>query len=226
MQYTTPKRVLFLCSGGGGNLKVLHKWLSRVENPRDLSLMVITDRECGALEYALKENIPSTIVRYKGREDSPLIKEAHSFAPDITVTNIHRILSKEFLHAVPGVKVNLHYSLLPAFSGTIGVTPVREAHEYGCKVMGVTLHTVTEEVDAGKPITQVAWTSNGARPGNPSMELQFRVGATILADRILEGESREAYSQTVLGRSCLFSQLSSDGRALLASHDLWKSVAT
>jgi len=47
------KSVLFLVSGGGGNLKFIHQAMNS-GIIKDVCLGVIADRECGALEYAKK----------------------------------------------------------------------------------------------------------------------------------------------------------------------------
>ena len=49
--------------------------------------------------------------------------------------------------------INIHPALLPAFKGTQGI---RDAFEYGVQVTGVTVHFVTEDMDAGAIIAQEA----------------------------------------------------------------------
>ena len=62
------------------------------------------------------------------------------------------ILSPHFCKAWAGKIINIHPSILPAFAGTIHA--IKEAWEHGCKIFGVTIHYVTEELDAGPIITQ------------------------------------------------------------------------
>ncbi len=64
------------------------------------------------------------------------------------------ILSPHFCEVWEGKIINIHPSLLPSFSGTIHA--IKEAYDYGCKVFGVSVHYVTEEVDAGPIIAQRA----------------------------------------------------------------------
>jgi phosphoribosylglycinamide formyltransferase 1 len=64
------------------------------------------------------------------------------------------ILSAHFCEAWAGKIINIHPSLLPAFAGTIHA--IEEAWNHGCKVFGITVHYVTEEVDAGPIIMQRA----------------------------------------------------------------------
>ena len=47
--------------------------------------------------------------------------------------------------------MNIHPSLLPAFKGAHGI---RDAHDHGVKVTGVTVHFVTEDLDGGPIILQ------------------------------------------------------------------------
>ena len=50
--------------------------------------------------------------------------------------------------------INIHPSLLPAFAGTLHA--IEESYNYGVKVMGITIHYVIPEIDAGEIIEQVA----------------------------------------------------------------------
>jgi formyltetrahydrofolate deformylase len=47
--------------------------------------------------------------------------------------------------------INIHHSFLPAF---IGARPYHQAHERGVKVIGVTAHYVTADLDEGPIIDQ------------------------------------------------------------------------
>jgi phosphoribosylglycinamide formyltransferase-1 len=55
------------------------------------------------------------------------------------------------IDAFPQRILNIHPSLLPAFPGT---DAQRQALEHGVKVTGVSVHFVTEQLDAGPIITQ------------------------------------------------------------------------
>lgn len=62
-----------------------------------------------------------------------------------------RLVSDGFIARFRNRMINVHPSLLPAFKGAHAV---RDALEYGAKVVGVTVHFVTEDMDAGPIILQ------------------------------------------------------------------------
>ena len=72
----------------------------------------------------------------------------------IVLAGYGRILTSYFCGEWKDKIINIHPSLLPAFKGSTNA--IEEAHNYGCKVFGVTVHWVTEEVDVGAIIDQRA----------------------------------------------------------------------
>ncbi|WP_080963193.1 formyltransferase family protein [Pseudomonas fluorescens] len=182
------KTLVFLCSGGGGNLRFIlnsirNKWISRWAN-----VVVIADRECPAIDFARKEGLANFVIDFKGLEQSSLIRLMLSFEPDLVITTVHRILSNPFLEAFEGRLLNLHYSLLPAFPGSIGATPVQAALNYGSRLIGATVHVVTETVDAGQPQVQIALPVTHKDALEDAMDLVFRAGciALLTALRIID----------------------------------------
>jgi formyltetrahydrofolate deformylase len=72
----------------------------------------------------------------------------------VTLTVLARymqILSAEMCERWAGRAINIHHSFLPAFSGG---RPYHQAHERGVKLIGVTAHYVTAELDDGPIIDQ------------------------------------------------------------------------
>ena len=66
------------------------------------------------------------------------------------------ILDGAVVRAYANRIVNIHPSLLPAFSGGMAPRPQQEALARGVKLSGCTVHFVTEEVDAGPIVAQAA----------------------------------------------------------------------
>jgi formyltetrahydrofolate deformylase len=62
-----------------------------------------------------------------------------------------RIMTPNFVWRYPHRIINIHPSLLPAFPGAFGYA---QAFERGTKIVGVTSHYVTEELDQGPIIFQ------------------------------------------------------------------------
>jgi formyltetrahydrofolate deformylase len=69
----------------------------------------------------------------------------------IVLARFMKILSPRFCWNFPSRIINIHPSLLPAFPGAGGY---RQAHDAGVKVVGVTSHFVTADLDRGPVICQ------------------------------------------------------------------------
>jgi formyltetrahydrofolate deformylase len=69
----------------------------------------------------------------------------------VVLARYMQILSAEFCDRWPGRIINIHHSFLPAFSGA---RPYHQAHERGVKLIGVTAHYATAELDDGPIIDQ------------------------------------------------------------------------
>lgn len=168
-------RIVFLCSGNGGNLKfVAHVirmgWIDDAE-----ICAVLSDRECGANVFARAHCLPTEVLDFSGAGQLTLIDRLNAFAADVVVTTVHKILSPDVVRAFDGRLLNLHYSLLPAFAATIGAQPVRMALNYGAKFVGVTLHRVDEGVDSGRPILQAVTATPAATAPAAMLEAMMNV---------------------------------------------------
>ena len=64
-----------------------------------------------------------------------------------------RIVGKPLLDAYPDSVMNIHPALLPSFPGLHGQ---KQAHDYGVKISGCTVHFVDEGMDTGPIIIQAA----------------------------------------------------------------------
>jgi formyltetrahydrofolate deformylase len=76
--------------------------------------------------------------------------EAHG-ADLVVLARYMQVLSPAFCAAWPERIINIHHSFLPAFQGA---KPYHQAHERGVKVIGVTAHYATAELDDGPIIDQ------------------------------------------------------------------------
>ena len=75
----------------------------------------------------------------------------HAGVDLIVLARYMQILSDDFIDRYPGRIVNIHHSFLPAF---VGSRPYHQAHARGVKVLGVTTHYATAELDEGPIIDQ------------------------------------------------------------------------
>lgn len=205
-------RIVFLCSGGGGNLRFVKQaveqgWFGNA----DLAA-VLTDRECAANEYARLHGIDEQRIDFTDASQTMLMALLDHYHPDIVITTVHRILNQDVVEKYRGKLINLHYSLLPAFGGSIGTKPVKDAIACGAKFTGVTVHFVDESVDGGRPIIQAAIPLRRGDTVDSVMDLVFRCGCISLGSAILllshRGQTDVEEIEDVVqlkDRRCLFS---------------------
>lgn len=206
------KRIVFLCSGGGGNLRFIYYACERKLLSNAEVVAVITDRDCAAKDFAIKRDISYEVVSVSNEDQSELLAKISSFEPDLIVTNIHKVLLEDVVRAFENKLINLHYSLLPSFAGLIGAKPVAAAIQQGYKFSGATAHFVDEHVDAGKPITQVAVPILQDEDLEQCMQVIFRCGCIALLSAInyLSRTNEDALAKehevmNVFERHCIFS---------------------
>lgn len=69
----------------------------------------------------------------------------------VVLARYMQVLSDGLVGKLPGKCVNIHHSFLPGFKGA---KPYHQAHERGVKIIGVTGHYATEDLDEGPIIDQ------------------------------------------------------------------------
>ena len=195
------KKITFLSSGGGGNLKFLDLLIQKNLAP-DIFLSVIADRECGALTYARNAGIENQMISVDREEQTELSDTLSEMQPDVIFTTIHRIIDKKVLDAHGDVMLNLHYSLLPSYAGVIGMAGVVEALKNRDFLLGVTLHQLTPEVDKGPPVVQ----SYFRNPNNLdlAMNASFRIGCwqiwSVLQGMDIHSENKISVSDDLISK--------------------------
>jgi phosphoribosylglycinamide formyltransferase-1 len=87
--------------------------------------------------------------------DDALAKAIDSYGPAtlVVLAGFMRILTPGFVARFEGRLINIHPSLLPAFTG---LNTHQRALDAGCKTHGATVHWVTEALDQGDIIEQVS----------------------------------------------------------------------
>ena len=151
------KQIVILISGRGSNMEAVIRacategWDGRVA-------AVISNRpDAHGLEFARLHGIATAVVdhaEHASREsfDARLAQVIDGFEPDVVaLAGFMRIFSDAFVMHYQGRLINVHPSLLPAFTG---LHTHRRAIEAGCKLAGATVHFVTPSLDAGPIIAQ------------------------------------------------------------------------
>ena len=149
--------IAVLVSGSGTNLQAI------IDDNIPVALVVCDRYEIPSIERAQKAGIEHVVVDrklYKGKREEftdKIVSELKSRGIELVVfAGFMTILSPRLIDEYEGRALNIHPSLLPAFTGTYGKGTMTATLEAGVKVTGVTVHVVTQEVDAGPILAQEA----------------------------------------------------------------------
>ncbi len=162
MRQSPPmKNIVILISGGGSNMAAIvrasqqQNWAKQY-NAR-VSAVVSNKAEAKGLVFARDNGIATEVLDHKqfdSREafDAELTRVIDRHAPDLVVlAGFMRILTPGFVAHYEGRLINIHPSLLPAFTG---LHTHQRAIDAGCKFAGCTVHRVTAELDVGPILEQ------------------------------------------------------------------------
>ena len=127
-----------------------------IENRKSLKgrISIIIGTEKSLESIARKAKIPFIAVEEKNqtKAEEKIIDICKKYNIDlISLARYMRILSPNFVWRYPNRIINIHPSLLPAFPGA---SAYAQAYERGTKIVGVTSHYVTENLDQGPIIFQ------------------------------------------------------------------------
>jgi phosphoribosylglycinamide formyltransferase-1 len=159
------KNIVILISGGGSNMRAIvqasqsRQWQKRF-GARVVA--VISNRsDAQGLQFAREQGIATAVIDHKAFADQAdpraafdavLQKEIDQHAPTwVVLAGFMRILTAAFVAHYQGRLLNIHPSLLPAFTG---LHTHARAIEAGCKFAGATVHRVTAELDHGEILAQ------------------------------------------------------------------------
>ncbi len=177
-------KIVFLCSGGGGNLRFIEGAIHLGWIKNAIISGVITDRECLATQFANERKIWTKTLNFSEDGQVNVLQELHRLSPDIIITNVHKILSPSVVDSFRGKLVNLHYSLLPSFGAVIGTKAIDLALAYGVKFLGTTAHLVDILVDTGKPLVQTIIPIEDGDTTESLTDITFRCGCLALLQSI------------------------------------------
>jgi len=182
-------RVAVLVSGGGTNLQALmDAQSSGILHSGEIVLVISSRADAYALTRARSAGIEALTVTKSDGEDA-LGEAMESRGIDLVVlAGYLTILSAGLVKKYENRIVNVHPSLIPAFSGKgyYGLKPHEEALKRGVKVTGATVHLVDEIPDGGRILAQKAV---DVLPGDTPETLQRRVMAEaewVLLPRAVE----------------------------------------
>ena len=182
-----PVRLGILLSGRGSNFLAIAESIRTGKLPGvEIAIVISNLAEAPGIAAAAELGLPHAVLVSRGRKraehdaDVAALLEAHG-VDLVCLAGYMRLLSPEFVAALPHRILNIHPSLLPAFPG---LDAQQQAFDYGVKVTGCTVHFVDDELDHGAIILQ------------RSIPVLDSDDAHSLATRIL-AEEHIAYSEAI-----------------------------
>jgi len=131
---------------------------------------------------AKKAKIPFITISESNQEkaEEKILEICKKYEIDLIVlARYMKILSPNFVWRYPNRIINIHPSLLPAFPGALAYA---QAFERGTKIVGVTAHYVTENLDQGPIIFQDSFKVD---PDDSLEEIKSK-GQKLEADTLLK----------------------------------------
>jgi phosphoribosylglycinamide formyltransferase-1 len=151
------KNIVVLISGRGSNMQSIVRACAAEGWDARVAAVISNKADAQGLAYASEQGIATAVVDHRAfasREafDAELARVVDGYAPDaLALAGFMRILTPQFVQHFDGRMVNVHPSLLPAFTG---LHTHQRAIDAGCKLAGATVHFVTAELDHGPIIAQ------------------------------------------------------------------------
>ena len=173
------KNIVILISGGGSNMAAIVRTAQQQQWDKRLgarvAAVVSNKADAPGLAFAQAQGIATEVLDHKPfatREafDAALAERIDRHAPTLVVlAGFMRILTPGFVAHYAGRLLNIHPSLLPAFTG---LHTHQRAIDAGCRFAGCTVHQVTAELDVGPILDQAVVP---VLPGDTAASLAARV---------------------------------------------------
>ena len=148
------KNIVILISGRGSNMQSIVN--ANMPNAH-IAAVLSNNPQAAGLAWAAERGIATASLNHKefaSREafDQAMMQLIDTYQPDLVVlAGFMRILTPAFCKHYENRCINIHPSLLPAFTG---LHTHQRALDEGCRIAGCTIHFVTEVLDNGAIIAQ------------------------------------------------------------------------
>lgn len=192
------KNIVILISGGGSNMAAIVRtaqqehWEQRYG--ARVAAVISNKADAQGLVFARSHGIATEALDHKAFDsrdafDTALAARIDRYQPALVVlAGFMRILTPAFVQRYAGRLINIHPSLLPAFTG---LHTHQRAIDAGCKFAGVTVHQVTAELDVGPILDQAVVP---VLPGDTADALAARV---LAQEHIIYPRAVRALLQTL-----------------------------
>jgi phosphoribosylglycinamide formyltransferase-1 len=148
-----------LISGRGSNMAAIAQACAQQRIGARIAVVIADRSSAGGLALARELGLPTELIAARQFADRAGFEEALAEAIDrsgaelIVLAGFMRILSASLVQRYRGRVLNIHPSLLPKYKGLHTHRRVLEANE---REHGVSVHFVTDELDAGPLIYQAS----------------------------------------------------------------------
>ena len=155
----SPLRLGILLSGRGSNFLAIAQSIREHRLAgAEIEVVISNVADAPGLDAARALGLQTALHVSKGRNraehDADMLATLRQHRVQLVcLAGYMRLLSPEFIAAFPNRILNIHPSLLPAFTG---LDAQRQALEYGVRIAGCTVHFVDEFLDSGPIIIQSA----------------------------------------------------------------------
>ena len=207
------KNIVILISGRGSNMQAIVN--AAIPDARIAAVLSNSETAAG-LAWAAELGIATDSLNHKDFPsrldfDQAMIEKIDAYQPDLVVlAGFMRILTPEFCTHYQNRLINIHPSILPAFTG---LHTHERALEAGCRVAGCTIHFVTPELDCGPIISQgIVPILDGDTPDDVAarvLTVEHRLFPQAVADFV-------AGRLKIEGNRVLKSERNPEGQTLLA----------
>ena len=159
------KNLVILISGGGSNMAAIVRtaqrddWATRYQ--AQVAAVISNKPDAKGLVLAQEQGLKTAVVNHqdfaheaepRAAFDAALMQEIDQHEPYLVLlAGFMRILTPGFVAHYAGRLINIHPSLLPAFTG---LHTHQRALDEGCQFAGATVHRVTAELDHGEILAQ------------------------------------------------------------------------
>ena len=180
------KRLGVLLSGRGSNFEAIADNIAAGRLDAEIAVVISNRPEAPGLEAARRRGLNACSLPSRGLDrevyDRQVIAELKKHDVELVIlAGYMRLLSATFIREFPMRVLNIHPSLLPAFTG---LDAQHQAFEYGVRFSGCTVHFVDEHLDHGPILLQAA------------VPVERDDTAETLSARILKEEHR-IYSEAI-----------------------------
>jgi len=147
-----------LASGRGSNFASIADACEKDQVDARPDILISNNEHAGALSRAERRGIRAEFIPYDTEDRESFERRAVQLieAEDcdlVVLAGFMKILTSYFVSHFEDRILNIHPSLLPSFRG---LKAQKQALDYGVKVTGCTVHVVTETVDDGPIVDQIA----------------------------------------------------------------------